>query len=366
MKFIFLNLKKILFCKIYFKIPKPSKIVVYDRGHSELIKKFIKKKKIHIFDVRFESINLPVLLMSIWEGGFRNLSKQYIKKYFSYLKPKLIITFIDYNPTFYQLKSILNDFSIKLIAIQSSVRVKRNYKAFKVKNLNRYLADYILLHSKEYKQYYEQYIKSKYLVVGSFKNNSIKKINGSGNQKKIIYISQFKEKVSQTREHFREKKLLNFLSDYCNLKKIKIYIAIKNNITERLDINSSSDFNYAKSVYSKYFNLKKNINIVGETDGLNNYNHVDNSELIVFESSTLGYEAFARGKKILIFPIDQNIKQKNFFCVTKLNYKILEKKLDLILSMNLKDWRKKTKNSILLSKFDNGNKKFYNLINKLS
>ena len=190
MKFIFLNLKKILFCKIYFKIPKPSKIVVYDRGHSELIKKFIEEKKIHIFDVRFESINLPILLISIWESGFRNLSKQYIKRYFSYLKPKLIITFIDYNPTFYQLKSILNDPSIKLIAIQSSHRTKKNYKEFKAKNLNQYSADYILLHSKQYKQYYEKYIKSKYLVVGSFKNNSIKKVNGTDNKKKNnLYIT---------------------------------------------------------------------------------------------------------------------------------------------------------------------------------
>jgi len=182
-------------------------------------------------------------------------------------------------------------------------------------------------------------------------------------KKKIIYISQFKKNVYQTREYFRERKLLNFLLDYCDLKKIKIYIAIKNNITERLD------FNYSKLVYSKCFNLKKNDNIVGDTKGSNNYNHVDSCELIVFESSTLGYEAFARGKKILSCPISSlnilNIKKKNFFCLTKLNYKILEKKLDLILSMNLKDWRKKTKNNILLMKFDYGNKKFYNLVNQL-
>ena len=56
MKFIFLNLKKILFCKIYFKIPKPSKIVVYDRGHSELIKKLVREimtEAIHHSQARF-------------------------------------------------------------------------------------------------------------------------------------------------------------------------------------------------------------------------------------------------------------------------------------------------------------------------
>ena len=46
-------------------------------------------------------------MSSILKKGFKELAKEYIKNYILAVNPKIILTFTDYNPTFYKLKELL-------------------------------------------------------------------------------------------------------------------------------------------------------------------------------------------------------------------------------------------------------------------
>ena len=56
------------------------------------------------FDVRYESINLYILLSSMIKYGFKNLRQNYKYEYFKTVKLKIIYTSIDNNLGFFKLK----------------------------------------------------------------------------------------------------------------------------------------------------------------------------------------------------------------------------------------------------------------------
>ncbi len=357
--------------KFYFKLPKKDKILIYDRERLFFLDKIVKKRDIHVLDVRLESLNVPILLLSILKKGFKKLTKEYIKNYILAVDPKLILTFSDYNPTFYKLKDLVPECKFKTIAVQSSLRMKFHFSSFSG-NTKQYKCDYCFVFSQEFKKLFSKYIQSKYYLTGSFKNNSEsfknnseKKNNYKSKKKQILLISQFKipDFAKKSTYFFYEKKLIEFLLKYCVKNNFLFKIAVKSNVAkEKLDFNSCAN------VYLKYFKNVRINNLVGETKQINNYFHVDNSDLIIFRNSTLGFEAMVRGKKILAFPPHTPLLCKNqfkeFFIAKLSTYKLFEKKLDQINSSSIKIWRKKIEKSKLKYCFDYNNSKFRNLLSK--
>ena len=89
-----------------FILPKKSKIMIYDQVGSDFLIKFFNEKECKILHTRFEEINVSILLMSIFKFYKENLklSKKYVYQYIHYVKPQLIITYIDNNISYYKLK----------------------------------------------------------------------------------------------------------------------------------------------------------------------------------------------------------------------------------------------------------------------
>ena len=134
--FTFRNINRIIKCKFILTTPKNSKYLLFDRERLHFINNYKILNNLHILDVRFESINLPVLFKTLKNSGIINLSKNYIKLYYRD-KSKIIFTFTDYNPTFFLLKKLVKKTTFKTIAIQSSYRPIINFRAFekKIKNM---------------------------------------------------------------------------------------------------------------------------------------------------------------------------------------------------------------------------------------
>lgn len=169
--------------------PKSAKILIYDRCGSDILFEYIKEDNVEILDVRGESINIYVLLRCIFSlvlsGG------SYANRYISIVRPSVIITFIDNNPRFYELKWA-HPKSV-MIFIQNGWRGETaDVFGFLKTNLrnNNYQVDYMLTFGTAIGAKYLEYINGRTIPIGSIKANRCK-IEKSVNEKSLVFISQF-------------------------------------------------------------------------------------------------------------------------------------------------------------------------------
>ena len=101
---IFLLIKLFILSKWIFILPRKKKILIYDQVGSDFLKKFFREGDYGILYTRFEEINIPILLISFFKFSNERLSEKYVRLYINRVKPKLIITFIDNNKSYYKLK----------------------------------------------------------------------------------------------------------------------------------------------------------------------------------------------------------------------------------------------------------------------
>lgn len=269
--------------KIDFKKIKPKKFLVYDAVSLPLIDKLIKKKDYNIYYNRYESINFWILLKTLLKFDLKNLKINYKINYIKDAGPRAIITYIDNNPSFYNLKKIFP--KIKMIAIQNGNRTKEDFDKFKnYKNLQ---ADYFFVFSRPVANEFKNYIKSNYIVSGSIKCNFIKKIKIK-RKKEILFISQHNklENIKIT-----EKTIILLLQKIKEKYKINFKILLKKNL---------------KKVFLNEFSFLNEDNFLKHKNVFSSYKHIQEYKLVIFINSTLGYEALAMDIPVLALPLGSN------------------------------------------------------------
>ena len=70
-------LKKIISAKWVFKLPPQKKILLYDGAGEHISSLFFAEKTYHILNIRFEIINLRLLLRTLIKNGFKNIKTNY-------------------------------------------------------------------------------------------------------------------------------------------------------------------------------------------------------------------------------------------------------------------------------------------------
>ena len=121
---------------------------------------------------------------------FHDLSKKYVYQYIHYVKPKLIITYIDNNISYYKLKEKFKD--ITIMAVQNGVRTDF-FKFFEnVTKKDNLSIDYLFVMDEITKKCYSSFLKGNIIVNGSIKNNSIPIKKNENNSKKILFLSQYR------------------------------------------------------------------------------------------------------------------------------------------------------------------------------
>jgi surface carbohydrate biosynthesis protein len=95
-----------LFIKFKFEILRPTskEVLIFDDTNTNLIKKYL-KNKFTILYTRNEKFNLFILLQNFFRGKFTKL--EYLETYIKYVNPKVILTTVDNNSLFYELKKKL-------------------------------------------------------------------------------------------------------------------------------------------------------------------------------------------------------------------------------------------------------------------
>ena len=294
--------------RICFKYPSKSNYLFYD-----YLKRFKSLIKVNYEKIdKREEINFFVLIYSLFflhKYNFK-MAKSYINAYIFLVKPKIIFTFTDNDLSFYQLK--IDHKKTKFIAFQNGSR-SISGDLFGLKILNKKLScDEIFVHNKYIAKKYEKIIDSKIILGGSTLNNFNVK---TSNKKKydITFISQYENEKNHNFKNYLGKTI--HWKKYYKTEKLVLEIikrfADKNNLCLNICLRLRSNNMYEKIFFQNI--LKKNFLFSEPWEKNNQYKICDQSELVVFIDSTLGYENLGRGNKTVAFSFrGEFVKDQSF------------------------------------------------------
>ena len=355
MKKFLLILELVKTVKLSFKIPRKSFFLYYD------YKKRFDISYLNI--VNFEKINFRneinffILILNLfniyfWMGRFKF---SYCYTYIKFVSPKTIFTFTDNDILFYKFKKFFP--KIKFYSFQNGSRsISQDiFGGKKGKDLN---CDLIFTHNDYIAKEYQKIINTNTITFGSYLNNVNPKINTK--KKNIVFISQFSEKkdfyfknckgkiITWNDYYYPEQIILPILDEFCHRNKISL------NICARFNSNKSEKNFFESKI------LKANMKFMDKLEYINSYEIIDQSKMLVFIDSTLGYESISRHNKTVAFsvrskfvddhsfdfgwPIDY--EKKGFFWTNELDEEIIVKLLNQNYFMNDEDWLNINKNVI--------------------
>ena len=306
-----LNLIKLFFnAELSLKKPQNKKILIYDNEGSDELLRYLPESETFILHVRREKINLRVFLLSILKFNFSWTFSKYLIFYIQKIKPDFIITYIDNNSDFYKLKKFFQN--SKIIFVQNGVRGYEN-DIFRLLNKNKidskeFCVDEMFVWNEKTGINYNKFIKGNYKVIGSIKNNRVQ-TNQNKKNYKFLFISEYRNKKSfgknPTWESYyaAEKKIIPYLYIFAEKKNIKLSIC-------------SNTFDYDEE-YLFYSKLIKGNNweLLNRVNEDSSYKYLDESDVVVFISTAIGYEAISRGCKVAAFTVRSettNIRSHKF------------------------------------------------------
>ena len=351
-----------------FTPPKKKNILLYDREGKNFANLFFKKSSYSCLDTRLKKINIFILLCSVIKKGFRNLGKNYYLEYIQYVKPKLVINFLDNNLTFYTLKRFYQKGNFT--SIQTSTRDKTFFEEcqnYYKNNKDRLEVDNFFTISENDKLRYSKFIKSNYQVIGTLKNNlfyKTRKKKKFNSKKKILFISQQgyrnnpKDPI-KTKKRNKEKKIFDEL--------------YKLSLKKGWDLSLSSKNSKKEEIFFRKNMIVGNWKFIDGENISNAYKAINSHDLIVFTNSTLGLEALSKNIRCLSFPPNQfpvknfNLKypKKGPFWSCKFSKKILIDYISRVENYSDNQWNYIVKKYVKkIMYYDHKNKNFNNFLKK--
>lgn len=354
---------KILKIKIIFFVPKNIDTIILDYQTGYFYENFFKNKI--ILYTRGEKYYLKIFIKSLLKCfvSKKSFNQLYIINCIKEIDPKFLITFTDYNLFFLSLKKLFPE--KKMIIFQSHTRSFQTLIETigpKYKNFNKFNVDYVFVWGERFYDYYNYFINGKIIVAGNVKNNFFKQ-KKLKNDRKLVLISQFRS--NKPKEfHFNSQKTEKFINDYYEnikkfvaTKKLKLFI-IGNKLDTKGAINE-------KLFFSDRFGNK--FSFLTKNDIFASYKNSNEMNNFVTNSSSLGLELIARGKRVCFINRESpyndkfkedifKIKRKGQNWVNSSNKKNVFKVLDFLMfsKNNFKNIYKNHFKQFLI--YDKGNK----------
>ncbi len=166
--------KILIHAKYKFKLPNKKNTIVLDLDNSSHFIKLFNQKKNFFLDTRYNELYLLILVYSVFKlflNYKKTLLQHYIINCIKFVNPNNIVTFTDNNIFFLSLKNIF--INKKLIICQYAwlTRLTFDDMYLKKKNTEKFNVDYVCIWGGNSKNFYNQFINTKYLITGSIKNN---------------------------------------------------------------------------------------------------------------------------------------------------------------------------------------------------
>jgi surface carbohydrate biosynthesis protein len=300
-------LKSLARLKWRFQQPKQRDVLLYFKTGADVISPYFAPNEFQVLDLRESEVNIAIAIRCLLT---RDLSSDnYARKFIKAAKPKLILTFIDNFPPYYLLKSQFPDIEVWLI--QNGVRSDRGdlFGLLKATSSSRtYQVDKMFVFGAAIGKKYLEYISGETVVHGSFKNNLVSILPPKKNsvayistyrpgQKRSFVVPESRPELPITYEQIvtQRERVVLWLAKYCAENNLKLTIVGK-------DENPQREENYYRSLLKNY-----KFEFVARRQASSSYEAIDSSEIVVFTSSTLGYESLARGKRTAALMLDAEI-----------------------------------------------------------
>lgn len=368
--------------------PKHASVLIYDRVGSDVLMQYIDPADVKVLDIRGESINLYILLITLLSCrlGLHGYVDQYIKC----VNPSAAVTFIDNNPNFYRLK----EHNPRLITafVQNGYRgeyrdVFGHLKENPPPIYGSYKVDYMLAFGREVGNKYTQYIEGQVRSIGSFNNNA--QLRSDNLQKgSVLFLSQYLSRPSPSDRPIwtdggkpvywddffsAERFVLPLLLNYCLEKDLTLKVCGRSANGEGSD--EDQELHYYRELFDG-----EDWQYLPRKDAHSNYRRVDEAEFVVFIDSTLGYESLARGKKTAAFTLrafagethpypfgwPAALPDAGPFWTNHADETEFERVMDYIFTVSDEEWERIRQRYVPeLMEFDPGNTRFLSLMREL-
>lgn len=280
--------------------PPRAEIVIYDQNGAENFSPYLRNYSVAVLSVRGEVLYLTILVKAMLSAAFwRDPLKAYVDKYIQKTSPRLLLTFIDNDPNFYELAN--KHSGVKTIIVQNGWRNNIRSIFSNSSESTKYHVDYMLLFGKSIGSFYATKIIGEVIAAGSFKSNNVKIASWTKNRS-VLFLSQISSyptskvmftlndgsQISEAIYYAAEMELLPMLHKWCSINKYKLQICARTECTGEeqfyQDLLKGDDWEYVR-----------------RDNSISSYQLVDKSEIVVAIDSTLGLESFGRGNKTAFF-----------------------------------------------------------------
>jgi surface carbohydrate biosynthesis protein len=374
LKLIIKKISLIVNSKWLFKKPEEKPILIID-GINNPFHFYYNTKQYNIFYRRFEEINFYIVYKCII--NFNISAQNYLKNLIKYAKPKILITSIDNNPSFYQYSQY---FAVKTAFVQYGNRtyykdVFSDKSINNKKNKSKFFVDYMFVFNKKIGEIYKNFIKGNIIEIGSFRNNLKKYTNKK--KKEVLFISGFRGK--NLNDYYENNPKNIFYKNDKNLIKWLYNESKKKNLKFNILGKSAEYYDDEKQFYMKFLGTKK-INFFINSHKRNTYKILSNYKYVFAIESTLAIENLANNGRTgfffnrpNIFPIKsrsfgymEKLKPNGKFWMTGCSERKFSKVFNFVINSKNKDWNNATKKiKKLVLPVDLGNKKFLNVMNSI-
>ena len=293
--------------RISFRIPKQTLIVQIHRDGLDILERYVKRSNVSVVDPA--ELNFWILFKCLMLRKFQ--MREYFVEAIKAHRPRVVITFIDNDPTFYQLKSLNS--SPVYIAVQNGLRHNYAYAyrcgfvdhLVKAGGKDLLSADLICTFGKGSSLFFENNIRTKTLVTGNLKNNSMELVIPDKVEFDIVFMSQhapfdlasrneifyLNEASLSIHDFYKiESTVAKFLAQYCQQHSLRFAVSGKRGPDELFE---REFFSEAIGEFPYTF--------LPKIDSRSSYANAYNSKLVVVIDSTIGYELLSRGKKVAFF-----------------------------------------------------------------
>ena len=345
--------------KIDFSILKKFDILLLDDNISNL-----SFKNFSSYQADTKKINFFILVKTLFSFVLNkkklSLKQLYKKNLYDHISPKIAISH-HINQKGQECKKLCP--YIKLLVYQFSYFHEHKYQNFKIdKSLN---CDYFLTWSIKDKKFFSKKNFNKIKVCGSIRNNNINIIKKK-EKFKLMLISEYDPRDINKNSYLVNnlKKFLSIIDSFCLKKNITLMIALRSKRKDKkFDIVSEKNYSH------QIMNCKK----VFDDENKNSYETAYESNVAVCFHSNLGFELLSRKKKVMFLPFHENKlkknhyldKRNNFHIHRKINKKEIFTKLENLITLKQKDWKRKISKKKYLIKYDPNNTILNQIIAKL-
>jgi surface carbohydrate biosynthesis protein len=287
--------------------PRQKAVIQVHQDGYDLLVRYADPKKILVVDP--SRFNFWILLRCVFLRRLNMIG--YIQTVIEIVKPQLVITFIDNDPSFYSLKPLIPGPSF--IAVQNGLRHNYSY-AYKNGLVDLFLdakrksilaADLICTFGNNSSKFFTKYVDSTTLVTGNLRNNDLVISSPNNSDFDIVFMSQhapfdvstssevvyLNDSSTSIQDFYKiESDVAKFLAQYCQDRSLKFAVSGK-----RGPEDSFESVFYAEAIGGLPYTFLPRL------DRTSSYENAYRAKLVVVIDSTIGYELLSRGKKVAFF-----------------------------------------------------------------